>query len=247
MNMSKPSRLAAIAMLFAPWCLSYAQSSAPITVGSTSITPLTCFTKGAEYNYSNSTGDLLVEVVQDCYGTHLLAAQTVVDATSQVCSTDPAGVTQCGPTRYHYEVVMGDLPDGDFSFDTNGAHLKTDANRPGLSYTRYCYELVNGTWTNAAKCKPARKKLISGDWTVVGSAVPGTSNDNFDQPGFVEAFASYSALALATGSFLDNPKHTFGNVIGKPVGGLGPGVTFEGEGTGIGYSLGTSLFIAPLP
>jgi hypothetical protein len=247
MNMSTLARLAAVAILSAPWCLSYAQSAPPITVGNTTITPLTYFTKGAEYGYTNSTGTLLVAAWQDPSGSHLLAAQTVVDPASQLCTSDPAGVTQCVPTRYFYEVVMGDLADGDFSFDMGGAHLETDANRPGLSYTRYCYEFVDGAWTQAAACNMASKTAITGDWKVVRSAAPGSSNDTFVQPDFSEAYGSYSAVATATGSLLDNPKHTFGNVIGKPIYGLGPGVIFEGEGTGIGYSLGTSLFIAPDP
>jgi hypothetical protein len=247
MNTSNLFGLAVVAILFAPWCPANAQTAPPINVGNTTITSMTYFTKGAEYNYNNSTGTLQVGAWQDPSGSHLLAAQTVVDAESQLCTTDPVGMTQCVPTRYYYEIVMGDLADGDFSFDMNGAHLKTDVTRPGLTYTRYCYELVDGNWTDAATCNMASKTAISGDWRVVRSAVPGTSNDNFVQPDFVESYASYSAPALATGTFLDNPKHTFGNVIGKPIYGVGPGLTFEGEGTGIGYSLGTSLFIAPLP
>jgi hypothetical protein len=247
MNMSRPARLAAVAILFAQCCLSYAQSAPPITVGNTTISRLTYFIKAAEYGYSNATGSLYLIAWQDPDGSHMLASSTVIDAANQLCTTDTAGVTQCIPTRYFYEVVMGDLPDGDFSFDMTGAHLKTEATRPGLSYTRNCYALVDGAWTQAPSCSVAGHTVISGDWKVDGSATPGTSNDKIISPDFVEAYASYSALAAATGSFLDNPKHTFGNVLGKPIYGLGPGVTFEGEGTAIAYSLGTGLYIAPLP
>lgn len=247
MNPSKLARLASVAILLSPWGLSRAQSAPPTTVGNTTITPLTFFTKGAEYSYDDSTGTLLVAAWQDPSGSHLLAAQTVVDAASQLCTSDPAGVTQCVPTRYFYEVVMGDLPDGDFTFDMDGAHLETDASRPGLFYTRYCYELVDGAWTDAAACSMASRTAISGDWKVVRGAPPGGSSDSFVEPEFSSAYGSFSAFATATGSLLDNPKHTFGNVIGNPIHAAGPGVIFEGEATGTGYSLGTSLFIASEP